>query len=119
MVRRLDIPTLRAALWTLRALRQTRQSLRHRGLEGISVSAPPRLPREAGRGVLAILRRLPNTCLERSVVLQCWHARWGDEREIVIGVQRSGDSFKAHAWLDGETGNTEFDELIRLPARAG
>jgi hypothetical protein len=119
MLRRLDIPTLRAALWTLRALRQARRSLRRHGLEGISVTPPPRLPEEAGRGVLAILRRLPNTCLERAIILQCWHAHAGDEREIVIGVQGTGDSFKAHAWLQGETGNTDFAELLRLPARVG
>lgn len=119
MLRRLDIPTLRAAFWAVRALHQARRSLRRRGLEGVIVSRPPRLPREAGRGVSAILRRQPNTCLERAFVLQRWHAHGGDLREIVIGVQGSGDSFKAHAWLEGETGNTEFHELMRLPARAG
>jgi hypothetical protein len=119
VVRRLDIPTVRAALWTLRALKQARRSLRRGGLEGINVSAPPRLPVEAGRGVQAVLRRRPYTCLERAVVLQRWHAGRGEEREVVIGVQGTGDSFKAHAWLDGEAENTEFDELLRLPARAG
>ena len=44
MSRRIDIPTLRAALWTQRALLQARYRLRRRGVEHVSVSPPPTPP---------------------------------------------------------------------------
>jgi Transglutaminase-like superfamily len=119
MPSRIDIPTLRAALWAHRSLRQARRGLRRDGLAGVLLSSPPRLPAVASRGVLAVLRRRPSTCLERALVLQRWHAAQGHPHEIVIGVSGTGDQFKAHAWLDGvpDGGDDSFGELLRLRAR--
>jgi Transglutaminase-like superfamily len=119
MPRRIDIPTLRAALWAHRSLRQAHRGLRREGLAGVLLSPPPRLPATASRGVLAVLRRRPCTCLERALVLQSWHAAQGHPHEIVIGVSGTGDQFKAHAWLDGAPDDCDdsFGELVRLPAR--
>lgn len=118
-VPRLDIPTLRAAWWAQRALVQARRELRREGIESVAVAPPPSLPAEARRGVLALLRRRECTCLERSLVLQRWHASQGDLREVVIGVAGPTESFRAHAWLEGEPNGDlgRFQELMRLPAR--
>jgi hypothetical protein len=119
MPHRIDLPTLRAALWARRSLRQARRGLRRDGLAGALVSSPPPLPDTARRGVLAVLRRRPSTCLERALVLQRWHAAQGRLQEVVIGVSGTGEQFKAHAWLDGAPDNCDdsFRELVRLPAR--
>jgi hypothetical protein len=113
-----DLPTIRAALWAQRALIQARRALREGRLAEIELPAPPALPPSAERGVHALIRRRPATCLERALVLQRWHAAFGQPREIVIGVRGPTQSFAAHAWLegepDGETG--VFEELLRLPA---
>lgn len=63
-----------------------------------------------------VLRRLPATCLERAVVLQRWRVARGDPHDVVIGVQGTGDSFRAHAWLDDEDAAEagDFRELVRL-----
>jgi hypothetical protein len=117
--RRIDLPTLRAALWAGRAVLQVRRDLRKLGLEAAHVTvSPPALPPSAERGVLALLRRLPSTCLERALVLQRWHASRGRAREVVIGVKSPGESFEAHAWLDGapDSEAASYEELMRLPA---
>jgi len=118
MARRIDIPSLRAALWTQRALLQVRYRLRRSGVRGVKVASPPRLPASAHRGVLAVLRRRPHTCLERALLLQSWEARQGRTVAVIIGVKGSSAEFKAHAWLDGESDNEDraFRELMRLPA---
>lgn len=119
MLHGIDLPTLRAALWARRALSQARRGLRQDGVGGVLVSSPPPLPESARRGVLAVLRRRPSTCLERSLVLQRWHAAHGMPREVVIGVSGTGQQFKAHAWLDGVPDSHDgdlFRELLRLPA---
>jgi hypothetical protein len=114
--RRLDVPTLRAAWWTVSALCRTRLALRTRPIGDVVVSAPPKLPAYAGRGVHAILRRVPNTCLERALVLQRWHSDHGVAKDVVVGVTGWRD-FRAHAWLDGDKVDHEFQELTRLPAQ--
>jgi Transglutaminase-like superfamily len=118
-LRRLDLPTLRAALWAERALRSARRTLRRRGVEGILLPAPPALPAEAGRGVSALLRRrASSTCLERALVRQRWLAAHGSRRDVVIAAQAPGDAFQAHAWVDGDPDEQDpaFHELLRLPA---
>ena len=55
-------------------------------------------------------------------MLQRWRTAQGDPREIVIGVMRDADGFKAHAWVDGEGDPLApaFQELCvsrRTPAR--
>jgi Transglutaminase-like superfamily len=117
--RRLDLPTLRAALWAERALRSARRTLQRRGVDGIVLPAPPTLPAEAGRGVTALLRRrASSTCLERALVRQRWLAAHGSPRDVVIAVQAPGEAFRAHAWVDGDPDEREtaFHELLRLPA---
>lgn len=116
MIARMDPRSLRAALWAYRALHRARHQLRHTGLENLELPPLPRLPASAERGVRAVLRRQPHSCLERAVVLQRWHAEHGDVREIVIGVAGSGDSFRAHAWLEREDDEhePEFRELRRV-----
>jgi hypothetical protein len=100
------------------ALRRTRRSLRHDRLTDIQVVSPPRLPRSAGRGVRAVLRRTDPTCLERALVLQAWDAAQGERRDVVIGVNGTGAAFAAHAWLDGEPDGERgpYRELLRVPA---
>ena len=78
------------------------------------------LPAGARRGVLAILRRRPSTCLERALVLQRWEAAHGAASDVVIGVPGPGDDFVAHAWLesmpDGQAAG--YHEIHRIPAPA-
>jgi transglutaminase superfamily protein len=114
--RRLDPRAWRAALWANRALTDVRRALGDGQLEGIAVVQPPRLPSSAEPGVGAVLRRRSASCLERSLVLQRWHAAHGRPLEVVIGVRAPVEGFMAHAWLDGEPpppGMT-FDDLVRL-----
>jgi hypothetical protein len=118
---RADLQSLRAALWAARALRVARRDLKRHGLEGAHVAAPPRLPAGAGRGVMAVLRRRPNSCLERALVLQRWEASHGAGADVIIGVPALGEEeFVAHAWLetmpDGQL--DRFHEILRIPAPA-
>jgi hypothetical protein len=114
----LDLATLRAAAWALWAMRRTRRSLARDGLDGTFVAPPPRLPASARRGVLAIVRRRPNTCLESALVLQRWEAAHGSMADVVIGTTGARDGFLAHAWLETMPDAPEgaFTELLRLPA---
>jgi Transglutaminase-like superfamily len=118
-LRSLDVPTLRAAWWTHRALRKVRADLQAKGLDYEPAPAPPTVPDHARRGVLAVLRRQSSTCLERALVLQRWHAAQGHDRDVVIAVKGPTVDFAAHAWLDGEPDGdvTRFSELMRLPPR--
>jgi hypothetical protein len=76
------------------------------------------LPELAVRGVRAILRRRPNTCLERSLIMQRWVGAFGRTPDVIVGVCGPSGSFRAHAWLDGDPDGDEqpFHELLRLPA---
>lgn len=112
-VRGVDLATLRAAWWTSSSLRSTRRALRKRRIADIVVRRPPSLPLHAGRGVDAVLRRVPSTCLERALVLQRWLAEHGTRKDVVVGVTGRSD-FRAHAWLDGEPVDERFRELTRL-----
>ena len=117
-MRRVDLPTLRAAVWAWRSLRRAERDLARHGLEGARVAAPPRLPAGARRGVMAVLRRRPSTCLERALVLQRWEAAHGAGADVVIGVPGHSPDFVAHAWLetmpDGQA--AQYHELLRIPA---
>ena len=114
-----DLPSLRAALWTRRSLRIARRRLQTQPVEEVVLAPPPQLPPAAERGLWAVLRRTDPTCLERAVVLQTWRSRYGDARDVVIGVRGTGDAFEAHAWLDGEPDAqaAEFLEIARVPPR--
>lgn len=114
--RRLDIHAWRAGWWTSRSLGKTRKRLARGELAEISLAPPPALPAEAEFGVHAVLRRRSASCLERSLVLQRWHAAHGRPVDVVIGVKAPVSDFLAHAWLDGEPAPADmaFDELMRL-----
>ena len=114
--RRLDPQALRAAWWARGALSHARRALARGELDEIVLAPPPRLPSAAERGVQAVLRRRSATCLERSLVLQRWHAAHGQRRDVVIGVNGAPADFSAHAWLDGEQlpPDAQFDELVRV-----
>ncbi len=111
----LDPRALRAAAWTVRAVRSTRRQLIRRSLYEVRVPDPPVLPRRAERGVHAVLRRLDPSCLERSLVLQRWLTAHGERHTVVVGVSAPHD-FKAHAWLDGERlpPGSSYHEIARL-----
>jgi hypothetical protein len=113
-----DLASVRAAWWAEREFRRVRRTLRRGGIEAARVTPPPALPARARRGVMAVLRRRPATCLERALVLQSWHAAHGNRRDVVIGIRGPSSSFEAHAWLDGEPDAvaSSFEELTRLPA---
>ncbi len=117
-IRALDSSTLRAAWWTIRAIRNVRRSLLRSGLNELALPNPPELPPGAEIGVQAVFRRMPQTCLERALVLQRWYAQHGEERDVIIAVRRSQDELEAHAWVDGEPdGALDYVELMRVHAR--
>jgi hypothetical protein len=119
-LRSLDVPTLRAAWWARGALRRVHEDLGRHGLRYGAAPAPPRrLPQAARRGVVAVLRRQPSTCLERALVLQRWDEVHGLPRDVIVAVRGPSVDFAAHAWLDGEPDGdvTQFAELMRLPPR--
>ena len=45
-----------------------------------------------------------------------WLTAQGVQREVVIGHQREGGGFKAHAWLEGEMlpPESHYVEIVRL-----
>ncbi|HLI23464.1 MAG TPA: lasso peptide biosynthesis B2 protein [Acidimicrobiales bacterium] len=111
-----DLATLRGAWWALRALRVVKRRLGPDGMR-VTVPAPPALGPGATRGVDAILRRQPATCLERALVLQRWLASQGEPRDVIIGLAGPAADFQAHAWVDGveEAGPAMYAELHRHP----
>lgn len=118
-MRRVDLPTLRAAWWATRAARRARRQLRTGArLEELSLPPVPDLPDSAGRGVAAALRRGNYTCLVEASTRQAWHAAHGRPRDVVIGVTAPTSGFRAHAWLEGDAPchSEEFEELSRHPA---
>jgi hypothetical protein len=113
--RRIDVPTLRAAWWTLRA---TRRAARSDDPDAkLTLPRVPPVSPHAERGVLAVLRRRSDTCLTQSRVRQAWLAAHGVKRDLIIGVKAPGDGFKAHAWLEGDppSSHAGFAELARRP----
>ena len=120
MPRRTDLSTLRAAWWALRSARRARRRLDRDGLEAaVALPTVPAVPDEASRGVNAVLRRMDDTCLVRSMVLQAWDAAHGHERDLIVGVTAPNQGFEAHAWLEGDPPRAQegFQELLRRPAR--
>jgi hypothetical protein len=112
------VSALRAAAWSLYALALARRQLRRSGLQELRLPAPPLVPDEAFRGVRAILRGRPSSCLERAFVLQRWHAAHGRPQDVVIGVAKDNGQFRAHAWLAEDLeGGAGFRELTRVEAR--
>jgi hypothetical protein len=117
-MRRLDLPTLRAALWALRASGRARRAFARKGLHTPSLPAVPNVGLDAERGVTAVLHRRGHTCLVQASVRQQWLAAHGDRRDLIIGVRGPGDEFGAHAWLEGDhpCHSEGFHELVRRAA---
>ncbi len=114
-----DLASLRAAVWTVRAVRAAKRELGDgNDYRALDLPDPPPVPRAAERGVGAVLRRTDATCLVRASVRQRWLIAHGDRRDLVIGVTPPADGFRAHAWLEGdpESRSGEFTELTRVPA---
>lgn len=110
-----DQASIRAAMWTARALFATRRQLRRSGLEGLVLPRVPNVPADAARGVHAVLRRRPHTCLERALVLQRWYVAHGDPRDVIVGVRNADRDFRAHAWLEDDSpSGAGFSELLRV-----
>jgi hypothetical protein len=67
---------------------------------------------------MAVIRRKPNTCLERALVLQRWEAAHGAPCDVVIGVPGRGSDFVAHAWLESmpDAQVSAYHEIHRIPA---
>jgi hypothetical protein len=100
----------------MRAWWRCRTQLRRGGLNAVALPTPPSDRAGARNGVERVLHGVHATCLERSLVRQCWHAAHGRPREVVIGVRGTRANFEAHAWLDGDPESLEeFTELKRWP----
>jgi hypothetical protein len=110
---------VRAALWTVWAVRAAKRQLGDGDdYRALSLPAPPPLPASAARGVAGVLRRSRATCLVEASVRQRWLAAHGEPRDLVIGIKPPADGFAAHAWLEGdpESSAAGFTELTRVPA---
>lgn len=104
---------LRVALWTIVALAVVRlQILARRRWQQIIVPSPPAGSIDDAWIVRGVLRRLRATCLPRALILQRWLAASGEPRDVVVGVATQ-PTFRAHAWLAGETAGREFQEISR------
>jgi len=114
-IRRIDRARLRSARWAAGALRGLR---RPKGALGQVPPPPGALADDARWGVEVVLRLGRATCLERSRVVQAWETAHGRPCEVVIGVNRPSDGFKAHAWLERRDGPSAapgaYEELTRL-----
>ncbi len=121
VVRRWRLADVRAAGWTLRALRGVRRDLVVRPLEQVDLPAAPPGPARARRVVQSVLRVRHATCLERSLVVQRWWATQGTAVDLVVAVTAPGQGFHAHAWLetdpDSALQHERMDEILRLPTR--
>lgn len=113
------IDGLRAALWTVRALRVAKRQLRSGPVTEVRVPPPPAVGHHSLSSVRRALRWWPATCLERAFVLQGWLAATGERRDVVIGVTAPGEMFGAHAWVDGEADpySRSVHELMRVAGR--
>ncbi len=101
-----------ALIWAVRSLWSARTQLRH-GAAAVSLPLPAASVAHS-RWVWTVVRRAPVTCLAQSFVMQRWLQAVGDPRDVVVGVTRPSDGFKAHAWVDGDPEGSQFQELRRI-----
>jgi len=107
---------LHVALWSTWCCLRVRWQLRRGGIDLVRLSAPPKSEDQDRRIAVAVLRRMGASCLERSLVLQRWHAGQQSRRVLVIGVTAPSRGFHAHAWLDGDSdGVPEMVVILRRP----
>jgi type IV secretory pathway TrbD component len=119
-MRRLGPGGLRTAIWAAWTCHRVHRQLARGGMDEVRLSAPPPLSGHDREVVLAVMRRVGATCLERSLVLQRWYAAQRTSRVLIIGVTAPRLGFRAHAWLDGETDapHHEMVEILRRPPPA-
>lgn len=115
--RRRGRPGLRVALWCGWSWHRVRRQLARTGLDRVRLAAPPPGTADDHGILLAVLRRVDATCLERSLVRQRWYAAQRVSRTLVIGVIAPSAGFRAHAWLDGdpEAPQPGMVEIMRRP----
>ena len=113
----MNVRDIRAALWTLRALRVVNEALPDGRWEGLEFPRVPRSRNSSEWAVEAVLRQRGATCLAAAIVRQTWLAAHGSPRDLVIGVTAPARGFTAHAWLSGDDPchNAEYTELLRRP----
>ena len=114
-LRRVDGNTLRAAWWTVRAVRAARHAVHTEQTNALVLPRAPAVGLAATPGVNAVLRRRDDTCLVRALVRQAWLAGQGRDVDVIVGVTAPSD-FRAHAWLDGDS-DGGYLELARYPVR--
>jgi hypothetical protein len=111
------LPTVRGAVWALRALRRLRREIINDGLDA-HVVPPPKLAPAGVRGVEVALRRCRATCLERSLIVQRWLVAHGERHDVVVGVSGGSQFMEAHAWVesyDPQDHGEGFRVLTRVP----
>ena len=109
---------LRTLAWAVASARRVRRQLRSGGLASVTVLPAPPGGRGARRGLRDGLRLTGPSCLERSLVRRAWNLRQGVETPIVIGIRGSGsgETFGAHAWLQGDPPDPGgFAEILVWP----
>jgi hypothetical protein len=117
--RTMDLGTLRAALWGVRACRRVHSSPDARGLRAPRLPRVPAVAERSRRGVEHVLWLRGEQCLVSASVRQAWLAAHGDDQEVVIGValERPG-GLRAHAWLSGAPAEgVGYEEIARVPPR--
>ena len=115
----MDLGTLRAALWTVRACRRVHSAPGAGGLDAPRMPRVPAVPAHAQRGVEHVLWLRAERCLVSASVRQAWLAARGEAQDVVIGValEPSGE-FRAHAWLSGEQAEgAGYEAIARVPPR--
>ncbi len=117
--RRLTLSDIRAALWTVRALRTVERQLSTGEWDAVTFpQVPSGASAAAGSTVESIVARSRAKCLPRALVRQRWLAAQGEQRDLIIGVTAPSAGFAAHAWLEGdpECHSQRYQELLRRPA---
>jgi hypothetical protein len=117
--RTMDLGTLRAALWALRACRRVHSAREARGLSAPRLPRVPAVAAQSRRGVEHVLWLRGEQCLVSASVRQAWLAARSDEQDVVIGValERPG-GLLAHAWLSGSPAEgVGYEEIARVPPR--
>jgi hypothetical protein len=115
----MDLGTLRAAVWAVRACQRVHSSPDARGLRAPRLPRVPPVAERSGRGVEHVLWLRGEQCLVSASVRQAWLAAHGDDQDVVIGValERPG-GLRAHAWLaSAPAEGAAYQEIARVPPR--
>jgi Transglutaminase-like superfamily len=105
-------------VWADTALRHVRRRLDTDGLR-VRIPPPPRSRLPLAGLIDRWLLWRGATCLERSLVMQRWLLAAGEPHQLIIGVEKPGDTVMAHAWLDHEDSRGYLELLTLDPLRPG